>query len=143
MMILLWEADKPMFLQYSNDKEKNNVNIVKTSPITPESIAMKCRHKADLEAIKKLYDDIDLEKKAQNIAKNMNKFEKFISTPEFIFYSNQKYDKLYYEQKKYNIDFILDKSEFKKYLSKEKFINSELEIKKINALNLDSNIKIN
>ena len=104
---------------------------------------MKCRHKADLEAIKKLYDDIDLEKKAQNIAKNMNKFEKFISTPDYIFYSNQKYDKLYYEQKKYNIDFILVKSEFKKYLSKEKFINSELDIKKINALNLDSNIKIN
>ena len=139
MMILLWPTDQPMFLQYgTNSQEKLNVYIVKESPSTPKSIAMKYRHNNDLAAMKKSFEDIDLKKKSQNTLKNMVKFEKLVSSPEFIFhYKNQRDNKLYYEYEKYNIDFILVKSDFKKYLSKEKFTNSELNIEKINALNID------
>ena len=111
-MLLLWSPNEPMYLQY--DVNNINVHIVKSLPITPESIAIKERREADLKMIKKSFEDFDLKNlKMQKMIKNINKFEKFISTPEFIFHYNKQKNIPFCYYQKYDINFNLIKDNYK------------------------------
>ena len=128
MMILLWSPDEPMYLQYDINNQQNiNVHIVKSSPITPESIAIKKIYKINLKIIKKSFEDIDLKNlKLQNMTNNINKFEKLVSTPEFIFqYNKRKNMALYHRYQRYDTNFNLIKIDYEKYLLEREFINSK------------------